>query len=142
MRLTFLKPSTGRLVLFAILMAALNLPLIAVAGGGAGQTLAGMPLGFFPRGTPDLFSEPASFSTARFIFNLIFWYVISSAIISVREDKTRAAFAKMALVLGGVALLLVISFGGYRYGDLKIALVVLGTAIFIGIQEGGRHSAV
>ena len=145
MRLAFLKPTARGTVLFAALMGASS--LLRAAGWylgfqSTGHVLGGLPLGFYPIGSPELGGSLPPFLVGNFIFNGIFWYVIASAVIWAREDKSRAAFAKIALVLGGVALLLVTSFGGYRHGALKIALVILGTALFIGIQEGGRQSAV
>jgi hypothetical protein len=145
MRLSFLKPTARLIGVFAALMGVSS--FLRALGWhlgwqSTGHVLGGLPLGFYPLGTPELGGSLPPFLVGKFIFNGIFWYVIASAVIWARKDEARTAFAKMALVFGGIALLLVISFGGYRYGDLKIALVVLGTAIFIGIQQNGRNSAV
>lgn len=139
-RLEFLKPTRGRVLLFAVLLCAFVLSVFVMPGPMCGAGLYGLPLAFHPSGTPFLgeVSGP-SFSMVKFVLNGIFWYVISSALVSVRESQSRSAFAWLALIFGTAVLLVYYSFGprmGLWLSTEVPALIVFSTALVIGLHRG------
>ena len=94
--LELLKPNILKIVLFAVLMIGLNLFIAPMLFGAVDAVvLVGIPLPFLPVGSfgliPNNFSgtlPTVEFSIPNFIIDLIFWYVISAAIILAFE-KTK-----------------------------------------------------
>jgi hypothetical protein len=83
----FFKPTVGKIILFIVLMGGLNYLIISTIHVLDARILIGLPLGFYPKGsfycpsTTTCVPPPVEFSWFNFIFDIIFWYLISCLII-------------------------------------------------------------
>lgn len=138
-RLEFLKPSTGRIALFSVLMGGLN--AISIRNGHYGGG-AGLPLGFYPASYGDLFSVQLPFRPMNLIFDLIFWYVISAAIVAAHQDKGRRIIIWALVPIMGTAGVLQLSFGAHGNTGIAFTLGTLFVAFLIGAYRGEKQHAV
>ena len=91
----FLRPTMGKIVLFVILMGALNYYAISSGYRPDIRYLAGWPLGFWPIGFAFIRNPPPiNFSPVNFIIDILFWYVFSASIIALTSGTKNPKTAK------------------------------------------------
>ncbi len=94
----FLRPTLGKVGLFAILMGGLNYLWISGTYVEDTRILVGLPLGFWPVGSfgwiPVESSPTVEFSAMNFGIDIMFWYLISCIILFAYNAKSKAAAEK------------------------------------------------
>ena len=90
----FFKPTTGKVVLFLILMIVLNYYLISTIVVADAVILVGTPLGFYPVGSMQCLSPSdcpsgPEFSYVNLIIDIVFWYVVSCIIVFIYKKARR-----------------------------------------------------
>jgi len=138
----FLKPTPPKIILFIVLMLGLNYLIISLFDILDTRVLAGVPLGFYPKGSFYLNSESQAppnieFSWMNFSFDILFWYIISCMLVfwyqAQKKLNTMGLVFAFLIIIAGFFwsfISLVSGAWGMIFNPL-LAFIILALIVFI-----------